>query len=571
MGHDRTTSDTRTPPRDRPWARHAGLAVTALAALQQVLLAAGAGGFLPGWQPWPLLLLGAPLLWLGRGGRLPSAHPGRRPLRAAGLPRGLPAAGVLALTAGVWAVLQDDEPWIGHEESVYANKARSWTEGGPPDAGWGVYRPIGLPLLGTLALRVDDSVGALRAVTLLLALFTMAVVLAVAARWTTPSTAVLTGLLLLSGLGFLRRVPEFLNDIGSTGLLLLIVFALTRAQERPGSRALFALPPLVLAAFHLRYGVVGNLAAIAFAALLAYGPRAWLAHGRRLALAGGAILLGILPHFLYATRLTGSPLGLLTRATSQAERAFIGDGLLYYLAILPYRLAGDLGGVVMFAGLAATAAAIRRLRGRRAVPDDRRTVFLGATSVLVPVVLGIATDGEPRFVYLPVILLTVLGVRAIRTAAGDLSRAVAAAVAALAVLTVLGTVQVVAHGAMPGPTEQARSTVPVARALAARDGEPCLLVTGYEPESGWYSGCDAVTYRQYRRMAGPPEGTRVSLIRYTRGRHQPGAEGIRRLVGDRRSETLRIPTEGSLGTATVVSFGGPPRPIRGQGTDGPST
>ncbi|MFD4988102.1 hypothetical protein [Streptomyces sp. NPDC058374] len=70
----------------------------------------------------------------------------------------------------MWALLQDHEPWIGHEESVYANKARSWTEGGPPAASWGEYRPPGLPLLGTLALRLNDDVGALRAVTLLLAL-----------------------------------------------------------------------------------------------------------------------------------------------------------------------------------------------------------------------------------------------------------------------------------------------------------------------------------------------------------------------------------------------------------------
>ncbi|MFD5023963.1 hypothetical protein [Streptomyces sp. NPDC058373] len=137
----------------------------------------------------------------------------------------------------MWALLQDHEPWIGHEESVYANKARSWTEGGPPAASWGEYRPPGLPLLGTLALRLNDDVGALRAVTLLLALAMLTTTYLVTARWTTPRRAVLTVLLVLSGLGFLRRMPEFLNDIGSTGLLLVAVFLLTRAQERPGSRA----------------------------------------------------------------------------------------------------------------------------------------------------------------------------------------------------------------------------------------------------------------------------------------------------------------------------------------------
>lgn len=551
------TSDVALPNvATRPWVWYVGLVLTTLAALQQLMLAVGAGGWLPGWQPWPYLLAAAPLLWLGRGRH--SSRPERGRLgHLRRIPSVLMLLGVLAFAAGAWAVLQDDEPWIGHEEAVYANKARSWTDDAVPAAGWGSYRPVGLPLLGALALRLHNDVGALRAVTLLLTLFTLAVVYVAAARWTTPYRAVLSVLLVLGGLGFLRRVPEFLNDIGSTGLLLLVVLLLTRAQEKPASRALLALPPVVLAAFYLRYGVVGNLCAIAIAALLAYGPRSWLARGRSLALAGGLILLGLLPHFVYAIHLTGSPLGLVLSATSQANRVFIGDGFLYYLAIFPYRLAGDLGGVVMFAGLAATFVAAHRLRagaGRR-TDAERRTVFLGVTAILVFVVLGVATDGEPRFVYLPVILLTILGVQAIATAAGALSRTVLTATAGLAALTVLGTIQVVANGAMPGPTEQNRSTVPVARALAADDSGPCLLVTGYEPETGWYSGCDAMTYQQYQRLDRPPPDTRVSFIRYADGRLQPSAAGVERLTSGRKPETRQISTDGSLGTATVVTIG----------------
>ncbi|MFI2670449.1 glycosyltransferase family 39 protein [Streptomyces albidoflavus] len=471
------------------------------------------------------------------------------------LPPAALAAGVLGLAALLWAVLQDHEPWIGHEESVYANKARSWTEGGPPAAGWGEYRPPGLPLLGTLALRLNADVGALRAVTLLLALAMLTVTYLVAARWTTPRRAVLTALLVLCGLGFLRRLPEFLNDIGSTGLLLVVVYLLTRAQEHPGSRALLALPPFVLAAFYLRYGVAGNLAAIVLAALLAYGPRAWLARGRQLAVAGAVILAGLVPHFVHATQVTGSPLGLVFWATSQAERQFVGDGLLYYLAIFPYRLAGDLGGVVMAAGFVTAYAAVRRLRrkgGGEPGPGTRRWAFLGLTSVLVFVLLGVATDGEPRFVYLPVVLLTVLGVQALARAAGDQRRRLLACVGALALLTTAGTARTVAHGAMPGPTGQARSTVPVARALAA-DGTPCLLVTGYEPESGWYSGCDAMTYRQYRAAGPPAPGTRVSFVRYERGRHQPGDPGLAKLTRGMERTVLRLPATGVLGEAHVVT------------------
>ncbi|MEV8308091.1 hypothetical protein AB0P36_12180 [Streptomyces flavidovirens] len=175
--------------------------------------------------------------------------------------------------------------------------------------------------------------------------------------------------------------------------------------------------------------------------------------------------------------------------------------------------------------------------------------------MLVFVVLGMATDGEPRFVYLAVVLLTVLGVEAVAGLAGAAwSAPVLAAVAAFAGLTVLGTGQVVAHGAMPGPTRLAGSTVPVAREIgAAAQGRPCLVATGYEPEFGWYSGCDAVTYAQYRKMR-VPEGTRVSLVVFERGRLQPDATGLERLAAGRDSDVRTIRTDGPVGTATVVTL-----------------
>ncbi|MBT2394734.1 hypothetical protein [Streptomyces sp. ISL-100] len=338
---------------------------TVLAGAQQVLLVAGFGGWLPGWQPWPYLLVAAPAWLISRplwGERIP--RPWRRAVEALRrVPSWAYAVGVLALAAGVWAGLQDFEPYLGHEEAVYANKARSWADG-TPDAGWGVYRPVGLPALGALALwlygdggagggaggSVGGGVGALRAVGLVLVLGTLTVTYLVAAAWTSRRRAVVVVLVLLSGLGFLRRVPEYLNDIGATGLVLVVVFLLVRAQ--------------------------------------------------------------------------------------------------------------------------------------------------------------------------------------------------------------------VVAGAMPGPTRLASSTVPVAREIgAAAQGRPCLVVTGYEPEFGWYSGCDAVTYAQYREMRlRVPEGTLVSLVVFERGRLQPDAAGLERLArlarvdSGRDSDVRTIGTDGPVGTAMVVTM-----------------
>ncbi|MFI5803408.1 glycosyltransferase [Streptomyces sp. NPDC051561] len=573
--------------------------LTGLAAAQQLMLAVGLGGWLPGWQPWPYLLIAAVLWWAAKprwvengpmGGGVPtSGSSGSSADSAASgssgvwtraetwlrlVPVWVYVLVVLALAAGAWAWLQDFEPYLGHEEAVYANKARFWLDG-TPDAGWGVYRPVGLPALGTVALWLSGyegytsggGVGALRAVALFLALVMLCTTYLVARAWMTPRRAVVVVLVLLSGLGFLRRVPEYLNDIGSTALLLIVVFLLVTAVEKAGTtagaRALLLAPFAVLAAFYLRYGVVGNLVAVALAGVFAYGPRAWVALGWRLWAAVGVIALGLVPHLLYAVERTGEPLGMILSATSQANREYVGDGLVYYLSVFPYRLAGDLGAVVMTAGVCAAFAAWRRVRkGAEELPghfNDRRRVFLGSAALLVFVVLGVATDGEPRFVYLPVTLLTVLGVQAVAEFTRAWAPRVLAVVAALAGLTVLGTAQVVAHGAMPGPTALGVSTVPVARALAAQDGEKCLIVTGYEPEFGWYSGCDAVTYRQYRERVREgkqvPAGTRVSFVRFEKGRLQPDATGVRQLVGGRDATVLRMPAAegGSAGAATVWS------------------
>ncbi|GAP52365.1 hypothetical protein [Streptomyces azureus] len=161
------------------------------------------------------------------------------------------------------------------------------------------------------------------------------------------------------------------------------------------------------------------------------------------------------------------------------------------------------------------------------------------------------TQAWKRFVYLSVVLLTVLGVQSLAELAGRWAAPALAVVAAFAAVTVLGTAQIVAHGAMPGPDRLSDSTVPVARRLSSPG--PCLLVTGYEPEVGWYSGCDAVTFAQYRRMH-VPEGTEVSLLLFERGRLQPGEAGLKELIGGRETLVRTIPTSGSVGAATVITL-----------------
>ncbi len=385
------------------------------------------------------------------------ASPGGRLLRAldpvAARARALPPPVVLAagltLAAGVWAWLQRVEPYLGHDESVYAGQARAWLIG-TPAVGWGGYRPVGLPLLGTLALRVSDSTGALRAVGLALTLLTLAIVYLVGARVSSPRRAAVAVLVVLSGATFLRRLPEFLDDIPSAGLLLLSAYLVLRSR-RPGGRwALPAAAAVGVLAVLVRYGAAAGLVSIAAAGVLAWGPRVWLRAWREVAAALAVLAAGLAPLAVYSHRATGSWIGVLVQAGVVAHRAYLGQGLVYYVQAYPYKLAGVLGAVVAAAGALAALAAARRLR--RADPvvpgegltggegagrgGDRERLFLGLAAVLELLLLGVIAHGESRFALFTMITLIVLGVDAVGRAAG---RWAGSALLATAVLAVAAT------------------------------------------------------------------------------------------------------------------------------------
>jgi Dolichyl-phosphate-mannose-protein mannosyltransferase len=531
--------------------------LTVLAVVVQAAFALGFGRYFPGWQPWPFLLLAAPAWVLARP--VWSVWPRASAGRLAGgieyarrIPPWSALVGVLAIAALIWAGLQNAEPYLGHEEAVYANKARSWLDG-TPDSGWDPFRPIGLPVLGYLALAVHNDVGAVRVVALVLLLSTLAVTYLVAKTWTTPRQAIIVLLVVLAGLGFMRRTPQFLNDIGTTGLLLIVLYLLIIVIERNRPAFLLLAVLAAVGAFYLRYGAAGSLLAIIVAAVLAYGPRAWWTYRRMLGPALALGVVGLTPHLVHAWQLTGSPLGLVFWATEKANRTFVGDGLVYYVSTLPFRIGGDLGGVVMIAGLVAAWFAVRRLRRGEARPADRRRVFLALTCVLQVVLLGLATDGEPRFIFLSVILLTILGVQSICEYAGRHRSHVLLGIGVLALLTVPATYRAIADGWLPSSMRDRESVTAVGESLSCKAesaGKAEVLVSGYEPDLGWESGCETITYRE--AFENLPEG-RVSFVRFQNGRLQTSEQAIRRLADGRAVSLRTLPASGALGPVQIVT------------------
>lgn len=499
------------------------------------------------------------------------------------------AVGVLVLTATVWAALQSSIPYLGHDEAVYAARARSWLTGAP-SAQWGTHRAPGLPVLGYAALAVHESVGSVRVVGLLLALLAFGLFCWVGTGLLGPARGVVVALLVLSGPGFVRRIPEFLTDVGTAGLLAGAAYCLVRAQEgslvparRTGShraggrdRWVPAAAGFALGAFYLRYGALAGILALALAAVVAWGPRAWLARWRGLLGAAAVLAVGLAPHLVTAERLTGSPFGMV-RASADAGHPEGLGGLLTYLRMFPVKLAGPWGGVVMTAGLVAGVLAAWRLARRRPRPEDRRTVFVVLAAVALVVSLGLAAHGEPRFVFLSVFLLTLAGVAVLAEWAGARARLLLGALAAGAVATMPVTGLLVARGPLHDVTSQRESLVAAAAALAAESGvvaggsaefavppKRCVVVTGYQPEVGWYSGCATASLGQVRSGDLPPN-TALSYLVFARGRDQLPPARVRRLAADRSVRVVELPAVGSLGAGRLLTVGGTPSrtPSRG--------
>lgn len=485
------------------------------------------------------------------------------------VPAWLLFVGVLLVTACCWALLQHMLPYLGHDEAVYATKGRSWLTG-EPAAQWDPRRAPGLPALAYVALAVSPTVGAVRTVGLALLLATLVVVYLAASAWGVGRhRAVVAVMLVVSGVGFFRRIPEFLSDIPAAGLLVAVAALVIRTHERPRSRSLLGAPVLALAALYVRHGALAGLAAIGLAAVVVWGPRRWLRQGSRLVAAAGIFLAGLVPHLAYAWQVTGSPIGLLVAAGRSTTPAYVGDGLVYYVTELPREAAGPVGALVTGAGLVATLVAARRLiavrrragwsePGRlrdsepyrlRDIERDRRTTFLGLAAVILVLLHGLTAHGEARFIFFSLILATVLGVDAL-TRWARRWRTVALGGLAACALLMLPLDMWLMNSTLTRITQERESLVAVAGHVSEPRG--CVVVTSYQPEIGWYSGCRTMSFAQ-ARDAGIPGGV-VSSVLFQRGRDQPSLGEVRRLAGTRAVSVVQLTSAGALGPVRIVRY-----------------
>ena len=461
------------------------------------------------------------------------------------------AIGVLSLV--MVRIVVEGGP-LGHDESALALKARSWIAD-TPDTGWSIHRGVGASAMAVPVLAVTDSEVVLRLVAVAAALATVAAVWWLGATVHSTGAGLAAAAVFAVAPSFLRRGTEFLTDVPSTGLLVVVTALVWRwgSDETSQGGRLIAASAIGAIAVYIRYQSILSLGLIALVGGALFWHRVRPAP-RAVAAAAAAGVAILLPLLGWSVVETGTPWGLFVATGEAGRRAFLGEGIVDYVADAPYLLAGPLGAVAILIGLVwAVMAVIGGGRPRHVA------VFLVVPAVAQMLILGTISHGEPRFVFFPVALMSVAAAVGVSSWRERLPGAVwtAGSVAFVAALVIgLGEA-----GARMDRNAEARgetfSMVEEAARVAATHSPRCAIMTGYQPQVTWFTGCPSYAY-DVTDVAIPPEvAAGGALLMFDDGVRQPAgavAEGYA-ARGDGDPIVVQDPI-GSVGDATIYTVEG---------------
>ncbi len=388
--------------------------------------------------------------------------------------------GWVALVGAVVAVVSGS---LGHDEAQYALGARGLVDGAADADPYPLHRSIGMRLLAAPGVVAGGSELAIRLPFVLVAMVYAALVWRLARR-----AGAASGLLALAvqvtAAPWLMRSGEALSDLPAAALVLAMVVLMTDDAARPRPRVGAWLGAAVAgaAAIYLRYGS-GPLVALVLATVMVVYRR------RRVAtfLTGVGVALLLVPFFLWSEARTGSLLGVLQVSELAANRAYVGDGLVWYATRWPWAVAGPLMGAVAAVGVAVGISAWRPGRATAADAEAasarlRRVLVVSALGQII--LLGLRAHGEARYVFFATTALTVAGAGWIA-----IRPRLRAAVLVLSAISAVGGAAV----AISRSDRMAWRRVALVGAAAAvrvdADGQRCLVFTGTRPQISWYTGC----------------------------------------------------------------------------------
>jgi 4-amino-4-deoxy-L-arabinose transferase-like glycosyltransferase len=420
---------------------------------------------------------------------------------------------------------------LGHDETQYAIAAQDVLDGVP--ARWG-YLSVGMNALALPGVLAGGGDLALRIMPALAGLAFLLAAAWLARRAFGDAAAAWTVAVLAATWSVARRAAELLSDLPAAACLLagtaIVVTELVR-EPAPRRRLVLAAPCLA-AAFYLRYGSVLAIAAIGGAALVVGGRAALRRPWTSLATIALFVLL-LVPHFLSAIATTGSALGVLRMSSDVLGEAHVAQSLVTYATSNPFTYYGAVTAPVMIAGLVA----IRRAR-------DRRVLLLWLIAVADIVAVGLTPVAQPRYIFLGIVLLVILGVDELRCHLRwiDARRPAAGrALAGLATAAVAASwIVVVASVHLLDGSRVKRMTPLLAAMDAIRDdarGAPCEVIGRRTTQLQWYTGCIAAYLASPETLA----RVRVYLVHEPNAAHQPtleGRPGVPRAVLERPDVTV---------------------------------
>lgn len=374
---------------------------------------------------------------------------------------------------------------FGHDEAVYATRARDFALGREPGSYWIAYRSPGLSLVLTPLWLARESVALSRLVVLLFACAGIALTITLAWRLFDGRVAVVAGTLLALTPGYLHASilnwPDVPGAVFGLAAIVVLVFATWGRRVSPW---VLAVVPLAALATYTRYGAPIPVAI----GLSIFALHAWPAVMRSIPLVSAVAVstLAAIAAILFVPALTGSE-----EAPQHAIRArYLSSSEPWWTPAEHFSgQLDDLLGrpllVLLIVGIMlAILAGARRLTAP--VP------LLAVSATLVLTVLGLVytlAHGEPRYLApaLPfLMILAAVGLTTIRQVVGTRT---GAALLLLSVLVLAPRVHSEGRETMDLLKDRWTTLRLVSAQIDERLSEDCAVVTSYSPQVEWYSGC----------------------------------------------------------------------------------
>ena len=442
-------------------------------------------------------------------------------------PLGAMAVVVLILVVVNLTPLVLDGGGLNHDESAYALKARHWIEG-TPETGWNLHRGIAMSAYGFLVLEAGGGEGALRLLGL------AAIIGFVAATWVLGNmvggkwVGPLAAIALMSSPVVLRRSTEALSDVPSSALLMAVMIVVWRQfgdRDRPGYGLLWLLP-LAWAAFYIRYQSILSFGLIAIAIGVLFWEKVKLGW-RPIALTAAVGVAGLIPHVVFASSETGSPLGIILFTADVAGREYWGQGLVDYFLLMGWPLGA-------FVGPVAAVFFIWWLIGDwSSITERTKCLFLMIPAAGQVLILGVVSHGEARFIFFPLALTLIGGTTGFLVLRSRWRPRTSQAVSLGLVVLLVGSLGMGAAAVRGAVENRAVSTMPIEEAgeeLRSISGDStCGVMTSYQPQITFYSECSTQPFRtqlEPEEAVGRIEGEELFLLMVEDGKRQPAGQDL---------------------------------------------